>query len=54
MSINIPYAPGKWASLNADFPLSEADWSAMLAMLAAMKPGLVVGDSPSGTTPEDP
>ena len=40
-SVNIPYSPGKWASLNADFPLSESDWEAMLAMLAAMKPGLV-------------
>jgi hypothetical protein len=47
-SVNIPYSPGKWASLNADFPLSEREWNAMMAMLAAMKPGLVADDQDPG------
>lgn len=41
----VPVAPGKWASLNAPFPLTEAEWQQMLTALGALKPGLVVAPS---------
>ena len=40
-SLPIPLAPGLWASLEARFPLSAAEWERMLALLDAMKSGLV-------------
>lgn len=39
--VQIPYSHGQWATLQASFPLTEAEWDAMVAMLQAMKPGLV-------------
>jgi hypothetical protein len=45
-SVQIPYSPGQWASLRAPFPLTEQDWAAMIAMLQAMKPGLVADEPP--------
>ncbi len=39
--VQIPYSHDEWATLQAGFPLTEAQWDAMIAMLTAMKPGLV-------------
>lgn len=45
-TVQVPYSNGGWAVLEAAFPLQEAEWSTMIAMLEAMKPGLVApGDS---------
>ena len=43
-AVQIPYSHGQWATLRATFPLSEAEWAALTAMLNAMKPGLVRSD----------
>jgi hypothetical protein len=40
-AVQIPYSPGQWATLQASFPLSEAEWQALTSMLQALKPGLV-------------
>jgi hypothetical protein len=40
-TLPLPLAPGLWASLEARFPLRPADWDRLLALLEAMKPGLV-------------
>ena len=37
----IPIAPHTQAVLDVPFPLSEANWDQLMAVLAAMKPGLV-------------
>lgn len=42
--VQIPYSAGEWATLQASFPLSEQEWAAMIAMLQAMKPGLVTAE----------
>jgi hypothetical protein len=39
--VQLPLASGKWATLQAPFPFTEQDWDLMLAVLQAMKPGLV-------------
>lgn len=39
--MQIPYSHGEWATLQAGFPLTEAQWEALIAMLQAMKPGPV-------------
>jgi len=43
-SVQIPYSPTTWAVIQAPFPLSEADWEAMIATLNDMKRGLVQPD----------
>ena len=43
-TIQVPYSPKGWALLKAEFPMSETEWTQMLAVLAAMKPSLVVDD----------
>jgi len=40
-AVQIPLADGKWAILQACFPLSKPDWELMKGILEAMKPGLV-------------
>lgn len=45
-TITLPYSPSEWASLQAAFPMSEASWDQMMAVLQAMKPALVLS---SGT-----
>jgi hypothetical protein len=40
-TVQIPISPAEWATLQAPFPLTEAKWRQMLAVLAAMKPALV-------------
>lgn len=39
--IQIPYRLKKLAKLEAPFPMTEEDWTQMMAILTAMKPGLV-------------
>lgn len=40
-TIQVPYAPSAWALLEASFPMTEEEWQQMLAVLQAMKVGLV-------------
>src|SRR5206468_316574 len=40
-SVQLPLGDGRWATLQAPFPFSEEDWTLMLGVLNAMKPGLV-------------
>jgi len=46
-TVQITYSPSEWALLQGQFPMSEADWDAMIAVLQAMKRGLVESDSVS-------
>lgn len=39
-SVSIPYSADEWATIEAPFPVTGAQWDAMMTMLAAMKPGL--------------
>ncbi len=39
--IPIPLTVDEWALLKAPFPMIEAQWNQMLAVLTAMKPALV-------------
>lgn len=55
-AVQLPLGSGKWATLQAPFPFSEQDWNLMLAVLQAMKPGLVAepkDDSGKQTGTED-
>jgi hypothetical protein len=47
-SIQLPVGSA-WATLQAAFPMSEADWLLMIGVLTAMKPGLVRKDDSSGS-----
>jgi hypothetical protein len=40
-TIQVPYAPGKWAIVQAAFPLIGGQWKQLGNVLEAMKPGLV-------------
>jgi hypothetical protein len=40
-TILVTYSPEEWALLQGRFPMSEDDWDAMIAVLTAMKRGLV-------------
>lgn len=40
-TIQVPYAPGQFALLRSSFPMTQTAWTQMLAVLEAMKPGLV-------------
>ena len=42
--VQLPIAPAEFAALQAPFPLTEAKWEQMLAVLNAMKPALVGAD----------
>jgi len=48
-TVQIPYSNGRWAVLEAAFPLQEAEWSTMIAMLEAMKSGLVAPGEARGS-----
>lgn len=41
-TILLPLLEGKWASLQAPFPIGEDDWQQMQSVLSAMKPGLTL------------
>jgi hypothetical protein len=54
LTIPVPIVGGKSVTIEGEFPISEAAWSQFLAVLNAMKPGLVqaaglepLPDSPS-------
>jgi hypothetical protein len=47
-TVQLTYAPTEWALLQAKFPMSEQDWDAMIAVLEAMKRGLVVSEPETG------
>lgn len=49
--VPIPIQGAAWPALKAAFPLSEAAWTQMIAVLTAMKPGLVEAPDPA---PKDP
>jgi hypothetical protein len=40
-TVQVTYSPTEWALLQGQFPMSEDDWDAMIAVLDAMKRGLV-------------
>jgi hypothetical protein len=40
-AVVLPLAGTKWVTVHGSFPLSRSAWDQMLAMLEAMKPGLV-------------
>lgn len=40
-AIQLPLARPEWATLQVPYPLNEADWAMMMALLTAMKPALV-------------
>lgn len=40
-TVQVTYSPSEWALLQAPFPMSEENWDAMIAVLGAMKRGLV-------------
>lgn len=40
-AVAIPLSPTEWVTLYASFPLTDASWNQMIAVLEAMKPGLV-------------
>ena len=42
----LPLAPGVIGALQAPFPLTEAEWRQMFALLSVMKPGLVLPGEP--------
>lgn len=46
-TVQVTYSPSEWALLQAAFPMSEDDWDAMIAVLNAMKRGLVAKPSPA-------
>jgi hypothetical protein len=46
-TVTLPYAPDKpFALLTLPVPLSEEIWRLMLAILEAMRPGIVAPDAP--------
>ncbi len=42
--VSIPCSLTEWADIDAPWPLTPAEWSQLMALLEAMKPGLVVPD----------
>jgi hypothetical protein len=44
-TVQVTYSPTEWALLQGRFPMSEDDWDAMIAVLQAMKRGLVTSGS---------
>jgi hypothetical protein len=54
----IPIRPGVAAEMTVPFPMTPADWDQMLAVLGAMKPGLVKDEDlpalTAGSQPDSP
>jgi hypothetical protein len=38
----LPLSPHAWATLTVALPLTEEEWDRLMAVLAAMRPGLVL------------
>ena len=51
-TVQLPISPAEWATLQAPFPLTEAKWKQMLAVLNAMKPALVQNGEEHAEAPE--
>jgi hypothetical protein len=41
-AVPLPLSPHAWATLTAALPLTEEEWDRLMAVLAAMRPGLVL------------
>jgi hypothetical protein len=52
LGLQLPIRPGKAAVLQGPFPVTEEEWSLMMAVLQAMKPGLVAREETSAPDPE--
>lgn len=52
-SVQVPLSATAWATVQAPFPITEEAWAQMIAVLNAMKPGLVADDPSLATDPED-
>lgn len=53
-ALQLPIGPGKWASLQGPFPVTGEQWDLMLAVLQAMKPGLVADPALASDDPGGP
>jgi len=47
-ALNLPLSPNDWAVLQVPTRMSEREWDQMIAVLTAMKPGIVSEDDPQG------
>ena len=45
--IQLPYSNNAWATLRAPFPLNQAEWDQLIAVLQIMKLGLVAENKPA-------
>jgi len=52
-SVQVPLSATAWATVQAPFPLTEDAWTQMLAVLSAMKPGLVAPPSAPSASDAD-
>lgn len=43
-SVQLPVPGTSWVTVQGDFPMTEEAWESMMALLGAMKPGLVAPD----------
>jgi hypothetical protein len=43
-SVQLPVPGASWVTVQGDFPMTEQTWDSMIALLNAMKPGLVAPD----------
>lgn len=50
--LNVPFPGARWGHLRLPRPLSDEDWEHLMAVLAAMRPGLVVSPDPQATPEE--
>ena len=49
LTIPVPVIGGSPVTVVGEFPITEAAWSQFMAVLAAMKPGLVASEPPDAT-----
>lgn len=50
--VQIPISLNEWAALQVPIPLTEEKWGQMIAVLNAMKPGIVTAAKGSSVCPE--
>ena len=53
LTIPVPIIGGKPVTVEGEFPISEAAWTQFMAVLNAMKPGLVRDSEPDGPEQRD-
>ena len=51
-TIQVPYSANEWALIQASFPMTQAEWDQMIAVLEAMKPSLVPPPKPASDKPQ--